>query len=115
MLERFTNPRMKDQLARIAADGTQKLPIRIVPHLKAFAAAGKVATGATRPVAGWVLHLRGVGAPVNDAAASALVNEVRSGDLDSAVHAVLRFLQIDDEQIAATVLSQAQEMEAMRA
>lgn len=115
LLERFTNPRMKDQLARIAADGTQKLPIRIVPHLKAFAAAGKVATGATRPVAGWVLHLRGVGAPINDAAASALVNEVRSGDLDSAVHAVLRFLQIDDEQIAATVLSQAQEMEAMRA
>lgn len=29
LLERFGNPRMRDQLSRIAADGSQKIPIRI--------------------------------------------------------------------------------------
>lgn len=115
LLERFRNPQMKDQLARIAADGSQKLPIRAVPHIKAFLERGEVATGATRAVAGWTLHLRGVGAPVLDAAASSLADEVRDIDLADAVGAVLRFLEIDDERVAAVVLSQAREMEAMQA
>lgn len=114
LLERFTNPQMKDQLARIAADGSQKLPIRTVPHIKAFAARGAVASGATRAVAGWTLHLRGIGAPISDAAVSALVDDVRATDLAGAVKAVLAFLEVDDDRVAATVLSQAQEMEAMQ-
>lgn len=113
LLERFTNPQMKDQLARIAADGSQKLPIRTVPHIKALLERGEVATGATRAVAGWTLHLRGLGAPISDAAVEALVDEVRAGDLASAVHAVLGYLQIDDERVAVAVLSQAQEMQAI--
>ena len=34
LLDRFGNPRMRDQLSRIAADGSQKLPIRIVLTLR---------------------------------------------------------------------------------
>lgn len=114
LLERFNNPQMKDQLARIAMDGTQKLPIRIVPHLLAMAERGEVASGATRAVAGWVLHLRGVGAPVNDAASAELVAKANAGDLESAVKAVLDYLKVDDDQVAATVVAQANEMLQMR-
>ncbi len=115
LLDRFNNPQMKDQLARIAMDGTQKLPIRIVPHLKAIAERGGVASGATRAVAGWVLHLRGVGAPVNDANATEVAAKANAGDLESAVAAVLEYLQVDDQQVAATVLAQANELLEMRA
>ena len=46
LLERFENARMHDRLDRIAMDGSQKLPIRIVPVLRAERAAGRVPEGA---------------------------------------------------------------------
>ncbi len=114
LIERFDNPQMKDQLGRIAMDGTQKLPIRIVPHVKAFGERGGVAEGACRAIAGWVLHLRGVGAPVDDKGATEVVEQANAGDLAQAVQAVLAFLQVDDDKVAETVLTQAEEMLAMR-
>lgn len=115
LIERFQNPQLKDQLARIAMDGTQKLPIRIVPQLTALAGRGQVAAGAARAVAGWVLHLRGVGAPVNDAAATDLVARVTDVELAEAVRIVLDYLQVEEEQVAATVLAQAEELLALQA
>ncbi len=63
------NPRIRHLLAQIAADGSQKVPIRAVPVIRAELDEGRVAAGATRIVAAWVAHLRGHGAPVTDAAA----------------------------------------------
>jgi fructuronate reductase len=107
LLDRFENPRMRDLLARIAADGSQKLPVRIVPVLARERAAGRPATGAARAVAAWVLHLRGIGAPVQDALAdelSALVN----GSLDDAVSGVLTFLGVGgDQELRGQVLALA--------
>ena len=45
LLDRFANPRMRDQLARIAADGSVKLPVRILPTLRAERAAGRIPMG----------------------------------------------------------------------
>ena len=45
LLERFSNPRMRHRLAQIAADGSQKLPIRILPVLRAERAAGRLPDG----------------------------------------------------------------------
>ena len=112
--QRFNNPQMKDLLARIAADGAQKLPIRIVPHVKAFAQRGAVAEGATRAIAGWVLHLRGVGAPINDEAGSKLADEIKDLELADSVQRVLEFLTVSDESVAKTVTQQAEELLAMR-
>ncbi len=67
LVERFANPRIRHLLAQIAADGSQKIPIRIVPTAHAELASGRPATGALRAIAAWVLHLRGTGAPVTDA------------------------------------------------
>ena len=95
-------------------DGMQKLPIRIVPHVNAFAGRGEVAKGATRAIAGWVLHLRGVGAPVDDKASVELVKQANAGDLVAAVQAVLDYLLVDDALVAESVLAQAEEMLGMR-
>jgi fructuronate reductase len=69
LLDRFANPRIRHTLAQIAADGSQKVPIRVLPVLRGERAAGRMPPGAVRILAAWIAHLRGVGAPVNDAGA----------------------------------------------
>jgi fructuronate reductase len=41
LLARFSNGRMRDRLDRIAADGSQKLPVRVLPVLHAERAAAR--------------------------------------------------------------------------
>lgn len=114
LLERFGNPRMKDQLARIAADGSVKIPIRIVPALNAERAAGGEPIGAERAVAAWILHLRGVGAPFQDAKGDA-VKALGEGSLEDSVNAACDYLEIPDAGARASILALAQELEAAAA
>jgi fructuronate reductase len=112
LLERFANARMHDWLARIAADGSQKLPIRIVPVLRAERAAGRVPQGATRVLAAWVCHLRGLGAPINDARADEVV-PLAEGRLSEAVPRVLGRLDPAlgaDADVTATVVDQIEQL-----
>ena len=73
LLERFANPRMRHRLAQIAADGSQKLPIRILPVLRAERPPGACRRAPSRVLAAWICHLRGAGAPVADPRADELV------------------------------------------
>ena len=91
LLDRFANARMRDRLDRIAADGSQKLPIRILPVLRAERAAGRLPEAATRVLAAWICHLRGMGAPVTDARADEVV-PLATGRLGDAVPHVLAWL-----------------------
>lgn len=114
LLERFGNPRMKDALARIAADGSQKIPIRIVPALNADRAAGGEPIGAERAVAAWLLHLRGLGAPVDDARGDE-VTALAEGTLEEAAVRVCDYLSIADAGARASILALAQELEGLAA
>jgi fructuronate reductase len=78
LLDRFANPRIRHRLAQVAMDGSQKVPIRVLPVLRAERAAGRLPAGAIRILAAWVAHLRGVGAPVNDAGAAPYVERAGS-------------------------------------
>jgi fructuronate reductase len=69
LLTRFGNRRIRHTLAQIAADGSQKVPIRVLPVLRGEMAAGRIPPGAVRILAAWIGHLRGVGAPISDAGA----------------------------------------------
>lgn len=112
LLERFANVRMHDRLDRIAADGSQKLPIRILPVLRAERAAGRVPVGATRVLAAWVCHLRGLGAPISDARADE-VAPLAQGPLPQAVPRVLARLDPalgDDAEVVATVVDQSDQL-----
>ena len=46
LLERFANTAIEHRLAQIAQDGSLKLPVRILPTVRAERAAGRVPTGA---------------------------------------------------------------------
>ncbi len=112
LLERFANPRIRHQLAQIAADGSQKLPIRVLPVLRAERSAGRVPEGATRLLAAWVLHLRGSGAAVTDVEADRFV-ALATGPLEDAVRRVLDALDPavgDDADIVSAAVGQVREM-----
>jgi fructuronate reductase len=117
LLDRFANPQMRDQLARIAADGSAKLPVRTLPTLRAERAAGRIPTGCATTIAAWVLHLRGFGAPVKDPGAAAAQEAANSGDLAVAVPAVLNVLEPGlggDQNLVQAVLGQADAIQAVR-
>jgi fructuronate reductase len=108
LLERYANPRIRHLLAQIAADGSQKVPIRILPTVRADLAAGHVPQGAARVLAAWVCHLRGHGAPVADVAAQEFT-ALAAGDLDDAVGGVLARLGADDQRLRAAVTALARD------
>ncbi|QGH69495.1 mannitol dehydrogenase family protein [Pseudactinotalea sp. HY158] len=93
LLERFDNPRMGDALARIAMDGSQKIPVRIVPVVRTERGAGRMPTGAARALAAWIAHLRGHGTPVTDVEGASW-QESAAGEAGAAVTAVLERLGI---------------------
>lgn len=110
LLTRFSNPRAGDQLARIAADGSTKLVVRTVPTIRAERAAGRVPIGCATTIAAWVLHLRGLGAPVKDPGAGPAQNAANGGELPRVVPAVLDVLEPGlggDKDFVDAVLHQA--------
>ncbi len=112
LLERFANSRMHDRLDRIAADGSQKLQIRILPVLRAERAAGRAPPAATRVLAAWVCHLRGLGPPVSDARADEFV-PLAAGPLSEAVPRVLDKLDPElgaDADVVALVVEQTSQL-----
>ena len=108
LLRRFANPRMHHRLDQIAADGSQKLPVRILPTLRLErAAGGRLPQGAVRALAAWIGHLRGAGVPVVDAHADQVV-PLATGRLPEAVPRVLAALDpalADDHELVAAVLA----------
>jgi fructuronate reductase len=109
LVERFENPAMRDVLSRIAADGSQKLPIRLVPTIRAELAAGRSALGGLRAVAAWVWHLRGRSTPVNDARLDE-GNRLGGGTLDESVTSVVDFLGLP-AAVGGTVRRLADELQ----
>jgi fructuronate reductase len=113
LLERWANPRIRHTLAQIAADGSQKLPVRILPALRAERAAGRLPHGAAHILSGWLLHLRGRGAPMQDAGADPSLAE---GPLPEAARRVLAFLDpslADDAELTAAVTVHARALERL--
>ena len=110
LVERFENPSIKHLLSQIAADGSQKIPIRFVPTLKAELDEGIVNPGATRPIAAWILHLRGYGpVPVNDFRADEVTALVVDDEAETVTN-VLTWLGVENDEVAATVLRQMHEI-----
>jgi fructuronate reductase len=112
LLDRFSNPAIRHLLAQIAADGSQKLPVRIAPVLRAERAARRMPAGAVRVLGGWLLHLRGHGAPVSDAELGSLAAEVQ-GDLNDGARRVVHAVAPDlagDVALADAVARVAQEL-----
>jgi mannitol 2-dehydrogenase len=59
VLERFSNPRISDQLSRLCGRGSTKMPAYLLPSLMAARAEGRPTTLLTLAVAGWCRYLQG--------------------------------------------------------
>jgi fructuronate reductase len=115
LLNRFSNPRAQDQLARIAADGSAKLPVRTLPTVRAEHAAGRIPIGCATTLAAWVLHLRGLGAPIKDPGATTAEAAANDVELEAAVPAVLNVLEPglgNDQDFVDAVLKQARAIQS---
>jgi fructuronate reductase len=113
LVERFSNPRIGYQLSQIASDGSIKLPVRILPTLLAERAAGRLPIGCVTAVAAWVLHLRGMGAPVKDAGAGPARTAAAVDDLGAAVGGVLDTLDArlgQDRELVALIVQQCTQL-----
>ena len=112
---RFANRRIRHQLAQIAADGSHKLPIRVLPVVRAERECGRLPVGGLRILAGWLCHLRGAGAPVSDSRAGELTALAR-GPVDAAAARLLRTLDpalAEDVVVLGTVRELAAELSGL--
>jgi fructuronate reductase len=104
LLNRFSNSRIRHQLSQIAVDGSQKIPVRVVPVVHADLAEGIVSEGAARVLASWILHLGGSGCPVKDVQESELRAATRDESMEERVGRILGRLGLHDKRVASTVL-----------
>jgi len=112
LLARWANHRIHHLLAQIAADGSQKLPVRVLPVLRAERDRGRVPPGAARILAAWLCHLRGAGVPVSDPRGAELT-ALASGPLDIAARQVMSALDPglgEDDDLVAAVRATAREL-----
>jgi fructuronate reductase len=103
LLERFGNPRIRHLLAQIATDGSQKLPARFLPVLRAERAAGRLPEPVVAVLAAWVAHLRGAGTPVLDVRADELRALAAGADPVPRVLAALDPDLADDDDLVSAV------------
>ncbi len=112
LVERYENANIRHLLAQIAADGSQKIAVRIVPTLRRFRAQGEMPKAAVTAVAAWLLHLRGHGAPVKDAAKDKVVALV-GGTLEEDAANVLGFVAPDlagDTELVRAIAEAAEQL-----
>ena len=99
-----------EQFASQQARGLVTCPICNSGDVHVELAKGIVNPGATRPIAAWILHLRGKGpVPVNDFRADE-VKALVAPDEDTTVRNVLTWLGIDNDDVVAVVLRQMGEI-----
>ncbi|GAA2387768.1 mannitol dehydrogenase family protein [Dactylosporangium salmoneum] len=110
LVDRFANPRLRHRLDQIAADGSQKLTVRILPVLRAGPVAARRPRAAVQVLAAWVCHLRGRGAPVDDPYAQATD---AGGPVAAAVPRLLRLLDPGLGQDPDVVAQVARQVEAI--
>jgi fructuronate reductase len=82
--------------------------MRVLPVLRAERAGRRIPLAATRILAAWICHLRGLGAPVSDVHATAFV-AAASGPVPGAVRRVLGKLDPqlgDDDAVTTAVIEQ---------
>ena len=72
VLRRFANAALPYATAKVAADGSQKLPVRVVPTVRAVLAAGRTPSAGAAVLAAWLACVTGPRAPALRVADAAL-------------------------------------------
>jgi fructuronate reductase len=113
LLDRFGNPRIRHTLAKVAMDGSQKLPVRFLPVLRDERARCIVPESAVMAFAAWVAHVRRAGADLQDVRAAEL-SALGAGAPGTAVPRLLAVLDptlAEDADLLAAVRSAVRDLE----
>lgn len=110
LLSRFATPGIRHRLQQIAADGSQKIPARIVPVLRLERERGRLPPSAVTGLAAWLVHLRE--GEVNDAGASELVPLARAGDSAARVLAALDSDLASDAELTTAIETERKQLRA---
>jgi mannitol 2-dehydrogenase len=113
LLERFSNPAIRDTLARLAFDGSERLPKWLLPVVRENLASGREVRRSTAVVAGWARYCEGVdedGQPIEiaDRRADILTANARRQREDPRAFIVDRSLfgdLVDDERFTSPYLA----------
>jgi mannitol 2-dehydrogenase len=87
LIERFSNPTLRDQLARIGTEGSARIPKFVLPSILDRIERGGPLAALTFTVASWFRYLAGTDPagqplPINDPMAEELVTRARAGGED---------------------------------
>lgn len=107
--DRFSSRGIRHRLLQIAADGSQKLPARILPVLSAERALGRMPDSAVAALAGWVVHLRTQ--DVRDPHADKLTSLAHSGEAVTHLLAALSPELSDDRELVTAVEERRRNLE----
>jgi mannitol 2-dehydrogenase len=106
LVERFRNPAIGDQIARLCLDGSAKFPKFLLPTVRAQIAAGNNASLSALALAGWCQYLLGVDelGDAIDISADPLLDDAiahaKASETDPA--AFLKFAAVFDDDIASS-------------
>jgi mannitol-1-phosphate/altronate dehydrogenase len=78
LVERFSNPKIADQLGRVCLDGSAKVPKFVIPALRDALDAGRPHRWLTVTLAGWLRYLNGI----DDAGQAIALQEPRLAELE---------------------------------
>lgn len=101
LLRRFSSRGIRHNLLQIAADGSQKIPARVLPVLRAERHQQRMPEPAVAALAGWLIHLRE--RQVRDPRADELVPLARTADATRHVLAALDTELADDRELITAV------------
>lgn len=90
LVERFSNPAVKDQVSRICMDGSAKIPKFILPTIREQLERGGPTGRASLVIASWCRYLsgndeRGQAIDINDAMADTLTERARAAGRDASI------------------------------
>jgi fructuronate reductase len=99
---RFANPRIGYPLAQVAADGSAKLPVRILPLVRRERAVGRLPAAALTTIAAWIANVQREDGAVADPCRPALARIVAGPEPD-VVPRILELIAADLVDDAAVV------------
>ncbi|ONK11680.1 mannitol dehydrogenase family protein [Streptomyces sp. MP131-18] len=102
VLDRLANPALGHTTRQVAADGTEKLPVRVVAPLREHLAAGRVPQRLLLVLAAWMRHVT-TAADLDDPRAAALRRaRAHAGAPARAVESLLALRAVFDQETAAS-------------
>jgi fructuronate reductase len=118
LVQRFSNRRMRHELAQISADGSEKLVARVVPILLAERRAGRAADAACLVLGAWVAFLHHQPHTARDPKRETLMSLMSAPDVASSVPGLLAVLDprlAADPEVVHRISAAATGMAAMAA